>query len=62
MPLAEIRRFALLRIKGDKTIPERIELLQAHETRILDQMAELESHRLKVREKMALCRQGNLAD
>ncbi len=30
MPLRDIRRYALLRYKGDKTMPERLQMLKVH--------------------------------
>lgn len=62
MPLAEIKCFAKLRVKGDKTIPQRVELLKNHESRIAKQLDELESHRTRVHEKIKLCIQGDSTD
>lgn len=62
MPLAEIERFAILRIAGDKTISERVEILRNHDTRITIQMDEMKSHRIKVREKIQLCINGSQAN
>lgn len=62
MPLAEIERFAILRIKGDDTISERVEILRNHDTRIATQIDELKSHRIKVREKIKLCIKGSQAN
>ncbi|MEM7564391.1 MAG: MerR family transcriptional regulator [Pseudomonadota bacterium] len=58
MPLVEMKQFAMLRLKGDKSIPERVSLLERHESRIQVQMAELKAHRARVREKIALCKEG----
>jgi DNA-binding transcriptional MerR regulator len=34
MPIAEIRKFAVLRIGGDTTVKERLALLQRHKARV----------------------------
>ena len=59
MPLSEMKQFARLRSKGNKTISQRVELLRQHESRIEQQMQALESHRDRVREKIQLCLQGD---
>ncbi len=58
MPLDEIKRFAELRIKGDRTIPERLKILEKHQLRVQQQMAELVAHQQKIKEKIALCKMG----
>lgn len=58
MPLREIKRFARLRTRGDGTIDERLQILENHQQRVERQMSELRVHQEKIREKIALCRQG----
>ena len=58
MPLNEIRRFAKLRVRGDSTIDERVEILENHESRVKQQMERLKYHQEKIREKIELCKRG----
>ena len=58
MPLTEIKKFALLRSKGEGTISERLEILQNHQSRVKKQMNDLLIHQEKIKEKMELCRKG----
>ena len=58
MPLAEIKRFAQLRVRGDCTIAERLDILYSHRQRVERQIEELHAHRSKIEEKIALCERG----
>ena len=58
MPLNEIKRFAELRISGDRTIPERLKILRKHQSRVQKQMDALVEHQQKIKEKIALCKIG----
>lgn len=53
MPIASMRRFAELRRQGSGTIPERRELLEAHEAELQRRMRELEQGLTAIREKIA---------
>ena len=37
MPLGDIRRYSDLRYRGEATMPQRLEMLEAHRTRVLEQ-------------------------
>jgi DNA-binding transcriptional MerR regulator len=58
MPLNEIKKFALLRSKGDSTINDRLEILQNHQSRVKRQMNDLLIHQKKIKEKIEICRKG----
>ena len=58
MPLSEIKKFAELRIKGDSSISERVAMLQNHDCRIDAQIKELKKQKVKVQEKIQLCKRG----
>ena len=58
MPLNEIKRFARLRVKGDSTIKERVQILESHEKRVRRQMEQLKIHQEKIKEKIILCKKG----
>lgn len=42
MPLAEIRRYAQMRIDGDATLAPRLALLEAHRARLVERIAALD--------------------
>jgi DNA-binding transcriptional MerR regulator len=44
MPIKEIRQYAALRAKGDSTLTARLEMLMAHRTHILHELAKWQSH------------------
>lgn len=52
MPLKEIKRYAYLRAKGDKTLDERLEMLIAHRHNLDEQIKKLRSHRKKLDDKI----------
>ena len=58
MPLEEIKQFASLRVQGDKTIPERVALLEKHAQRVEKQIQTLKTHQQKIVQKIELCLQG----
>lgn len=53
MPIAGMQRFADLVWRGESTIPERRELLEAHERRLNDQRQEIEKTLTALGEKLA---------
>lgn len=58
MPLNEIKKFAVLRSKGDSTIQNRLKILEIHQSRVKKQMENLLIHQEKIREKIELCKKG----
>ncbi|EMB31566.1 MerR family transcriptional regulator [Treponema denticola] len=52
MPVAQIVEFAELREKGDTTAPERLEMLQEHEKRLLAELEKQNTYLAKIREKI----------
>ncbi len=58
MPLNEIKKFAQLRMKGDTTIPDRVEILENHAVKVERQLSELKNHQKKIKEKIQLCMKG----
>ena len=58
MPLSEIKTFAFLRAKGDRTINDRLEILRHHQKRVERQMSDLLIHQKKIKEKIELCKKG----
>lgn len=52
MPIAEMQRFADLVWRGETTIPERRELLEAHERQLNDQRQEIEKTLAVLEEKL----------
>ncbi|MEM7206208.1 MAG: MerR family transcriptional regulator [Pseudomonadota bacterium] len=58
MPLAKIRRFAVLRTKGDSTIKQRSEMLVEHRNVVCTQIEEMHRHLERIDEKIALCNKG----
>ncbi len=57
MTLQEIRRFVELARGGDRTLQERVELLQAHRENMLARMEEMQKYLDKVTWKLDLCRE-----
>lgn len=58
MPLNEIKKFAVLRSKGDSTIQNRLKILEIHQSRVKKQMENLLIHQEKIREKIEFCKKG----
>ncbi|MFD8600260.1 MerR family transcriptional regulator [Kitasatospora sp. NPDC059646] len=54
MPIPDIRRYTELARAGAGTEPDRLALLRAHETRVLDRLAELQRSLDIVRHKVAV--------
>ncbi|WP_087024244.1 MerR family transcriptional regulator [Thaumasiovibrio subtropicus] len=54
MPLADIQLYAQMREKGDSTLRERQTLLQAHQHKLIQQIAEQQTHLTALNEKIAL--------
>ncbi|MEV7010617.1 MerR family transcriptional regulator [Streptosporangium sp. NPDC051022] len=52
MPIAEMLRFAELVRAGDHTIPDRLALLEAHDRRVEEQVANLREKQLAIRRKI----------
>jgi DNA-binding transcriptional MerR regulator len=44
MPICEMQRYVRLYLKGEETLPERLTMLEAHQQRVRDQIAELQAH------------------
>ena len=58
MPLDEIRQFAVLRRQGNRTIGERLKMLENHRRRVEAQMRDLMTHQQKISEKIERCKKG----
>lgn len=58
MPLEEIKQFASLRMYGDKTILDRVALLENHAQRVEKQIQTLKTHQQKIAQKIELCLMG----
>jgi len=52
MSIQEIARFVQLTHEGDHTLEERVELLRVHRERVLERMAEMQTHLDKVTWKL----------
>ncbi|MBO3746258.1 MerR family transcriptional regulator [Streptosporangiaceae bacterium NEAU-GS5] len=52
MPIAEMLRFAALTRQGDHTIPERIELLEAHDRAVERQLDDLQTKQGAIKRKI----------
>jgi DNA-binding transcriptional MerR regulator len=57
MPIARIRRYAELAARGDATIQERLELLEAHRGAVEQQIGELTEHLAVITAEVAHYRQ-----
>lgn len=53
MPLAQIKRYADLRARGDSTLKERLGMLVAHRDRVLDEMAKWQENLSHLDDKIA---------
>ncbi len=51
MPIKEIKRYAILRAKGDTTLSERMEMLVQHRQLLKEQIRQLQVHEAKLDEK-----------
>lgn len=56
MPVRVMQRFAALRRHGDRTLPERRELLEAHQRDIEQHLADLQVNLAAITEKIQHCR------
>lgn len=56
MPLREIKRYSSLRIAGDETLCQRLELLERHQEHLSEQIRQLKEHENKLNEKIAFYR------
>ena len=51
MPVAELKRYAEL-CQDDTTVPERIDMLQQHDAKVREQIAELDAQRERIAHKL----------
>ncbi|WP_084468918.1 MerR family transcriptional regulator [Nocardiopsis trehalosi] len=56
MPIARLREFAELVREGDATVPRRVEVLERHEERLAERIAELVDRQAAIRHKIAYYR------
>ena len=57
MPLKHIQRYSALRYAGDSTLPERLDMLQAHREYVLEQKRQWEQYLENLEEKIGIYRQ-----
>lgn len=57
MPIKEIKKYAVLRAKGDVTLSERMEMLIQHRQSLNEQIRRLQEHETMLDEKIAFYRQ-----
>ncbi len=57
MPIKEIKRYAILRAKGDTTLSERMEMLVQHRQLLKEQIRQLQVHEAKLDEKIVFYQQ-----
>ena len=57
MPIKEIKKYAVLRAKGDATLSERMEMLIQHRQSLNEQIRQLQEHEAMLDEKIAFYRQ-----
>ena len=57
MPIKEIKKYAVLRAKGDDTLSERMEMLVQHRKSLNEQIKQLQEHEAKLDEKIAFYQQ-----
>ena len=57
MPIKEIKKYAVLRAKGDVTLSERMEMLIQHRKSLNEQIRQLQEHEAMLDEKIAFYRQ-----
>lgn len=58
MPIKDIMRYSELRIKGDDTVGDRLQLLEAHENRINDDIKRLEFNLVELKKKIECYKMG----
>ena len=57
MPIKELKKYAVLRAKGDVTLSERMEMLIQHRQSLNEQISRLQEHEAMLDEKIAFYRQ-----
>ncbi|WP_299448736.1 MerR family transcriptional regulator [uncultured Phascolarctobacterium sp.] len=57
MPIKEIKKYAVLRAKGDDTLSERMEMLAQHRKSLNEQIRQLQEHEAKLDEKITFYQQ-----
>ena len=57
MPIKEIKKYAVLRAKGDVTLSERMEMLIQHRQSLNEQIRQLQEHEAMLDEKIVFYRQ-----
>lgn len=57
MPIKAIKKYAVLRAKGDATLSERMEMLVQHRRSLNEQIRQLQEHEAMLDEKIAFYRQ-----
>ena len=57
MPIKEIKKYAVLRAKGDVTLSERMEMLMQHRQSLDERIRQLQEHEAMLDEKNAFYRQ-----
>lgn len=59
MPISQIQCYATLSKQGDATVADRLEILEAHETAVEQQLEEMQKHLKMIRRKIAHYRESN---
>ena len=59
MPIKELKKYAVLRAKGDVTLSERMEMLIQHRQSLNEQIRQLQEHEAMLDEKIAFYQQEN---
>ncbi|MCI8531847.1 MAG: MerR family transcriptional regulator [Lachnospiraceae bacterium] len=57
MPIKEIKKYAVLRAKGDVTLSERMEMLMQHRQSLDERIRQLQEHEAMLDEKISFYRQ-----
>ncbi len=58
MPLAEIKRYAALRLQGEMTVPQRLAVLELHRSRLVVSIQELSNNLATLDDKIGLYRRS----
>ena len=58
MPLAEIKRYAALRLQGEMTVPQRLAVLELHRSRLVVSIQELSHNLATLDDKIGLYRRS----
>ena len=58
MPLAEIKRYAALRLQGEMTVPQRLAVLELHRNRLVVSIQELSNNLATLDDKIGLYRRS----